>query len=157
MVDVEDKVFLMTIDMGSTVTMIDTKAFFERFPHTRLKLPLGAFKTVDGSKMKIAGEAVMHVEVGPVVVKKLRVAVTDLPVEGLPVMDFLISADTFIGTRNGELIIKFEGREVRYLLRPEELRLNYVARPAEETEIELMSRSMVVCKVQCPRLTRRPS
>jgi hypothetical protein len=87
--------------------------------------------------------------------EKLRVAVTDLPVEGLLGMDFL-SANTFIVTRDGELIMKFEGREVRYSLRPEELPLNYVARPAEETVIEPMSRRMVVCNVQCPRLTRRP-
>jgi hypothetical protein len=33
--------------------------------------------------MKIMGEAVVRVEVGHVVVEKLRVAVTDLPVEGL--------------------------------------------------------------------------
>jgi hypothetical protein len=29
---VEDEIFLMTIDTGSTMTMIDTKAYFERFP-----------------------------------------------------------------------------------------------------------------------------
>jgi hypothetical protein len=34
---VEDKIFLMTIDTGSTKTMIDTQAFFERFPHARPK------------------------------------------------------------------------------------------------------------------------
>jgi hypothetical protein len=68
------------------------------------------------------------VEVAPVIVEKLRIAVTDLPVGGLLRMDFLISADTFIGMRDGELIMKFEGREVRYSLRPEELSLNYIAR-----------------------------
>jgi hypothetical protein len=105
--------------------------------------------------MKIAGEALVRIEVEPVVMEKLRVAVTDLPVEGLLGMDFLMSANTFIGTRDGELIMKFEGQEVRYSLRPEELPLNYVARPVEETVIEPMSRRMVVCNVQCPRLTRR--
>jgi hypothetical protein len=63
-------------------------------------------------------------------------------------------ADTFIGMRDGELIMKFEGQEVRYSLRPEELPLKYVARPVEETVIEPMSRCMVVCNVQCPRLMR---
>jgi hypothetical protein len=101
--------------------------------------------------MKIAGEAVVRVEVGPVVVKKLRVAVTDLPVEGLLGLNFLMSADTFIGTREGELLMKFQGQKVRYTLRPEELPLNYVARPAEETVAEPMSLRMVRCNVQCPR------
>jgi hypothetical protein len=105
--------------------------------------------------MKIAGEAIVHLEVGPVVVEKLPVAVTNLPVEGLLGMDCLMSADTFIGTWNSELIVKFEGREVRYSLRSEELPLNYVARPVEETVVEPMSRQMVVCNVQCPRLTHR--
>jgi hypothetical protein len=126
---VEDEIFLMTKDTGSTMTMIDTKAFFKRFLHTRLRPPQGAFQTADGSEMKITGEAIVHVEVGPVVVEKLRVAVTDLPVEGLLGIDFLMSADTFIGVWNGELIMKFEGREVRYSLRPEELPLNYIVDP----------------------------
>jgi hypothetical protein len=67
-------------------------------------------------------------------------------------MDFLMSADTFIGMRDCELIMKFEGREVRYSLRAEELPLNYVARMEEET----VSQHMVVCKMQCPRLMWRP-
>jgi hypothetical protein len=46
--------------------------------------------------MKIAGEAIVHLEVGPVVVEKLPVAVTNLHVEGLLGMDCLMSADTFI-------------------------------------------------------------
>jgi hypothetical protein len=73
-------------------------------------------------------------------------------------MDFLMPANTFIRMRDGELIMKFEGKEVRYSLRPEELPLNYVRRPVEEIVIEPMSRhmDMVVCNVQCPRLTRRP-
>jgi hypothetical protein len=40
---VEDEIFLMTIDTGSTMIMIDTKAYFERFSHARLKPPQGAF------------------------------------------------------------------------------------------------------------------
>jgi hypothetical protein len=83
MVYVEDEIFLMTIDTGSTVTMIDTKAFFKKFPLTRLRPHLGAFQTADGTKMKIAGEAGVRVEVGPVVMEKLRLTVTDLPVVGL--------------------------------------------------------------------------
>jgi hypothetical protein len=74
--------------------------------------------------MKITGEAVVRVEVGQVAVEKLRVAVTDLPVEGLLGMAFLMSADTFIGPRDGELIMKFERREVRYSLRPKRQWLN---------------------------------
>jgi hypothetical protein len=92
--------------------------------HTRLRPPQGAFQTANGSGMKIIGKAVVRVEIEPIVVQKLCVAVTDLPVEGLLRMDFLMSADTFIGTWNGELIMKFKGREVRYSLRPEELPLN---------------------------------
>jgi hypothetical protein len=66
---VEDEIFLMTIDTGSTMIMIDTKAYFEKFPHARLKPPQGAFQTADGSDMKIKGEAVVSVEVGPVVME----------------------------------------------------------------------------------------
>jgi hypothetical protein len=44
-VNVEDEIFLMTIDTGSTMTMIDTRAFFERFPRMRLRPPQGAFQT----------------------------------------------------------------------------------------------------------------
>jgi hypothetical protein len=54
----------MTIDTGSTMTMIDTKAFFERFPHTRLKPPQGVFQMADGSEKKITGEAKVRMEVG---------------------------------------------------------------------------------------------
>jgi hypothetical protein len=45
-----------------------------------------------------------------VVIEKLRIAVTDLLVEGLLGMDSLMSANTFIGTRDGELIMMLEGQ-----------------------------------------------
>jgi hypothetical protein len=61
---VEVRVFLMTIDTGSTMTMIDTKASFQRFLHTRLKPPQRVFQMVDGSEMKITGEAEVRMEVG---------------------------------------------------------------------------------------------
>jgi hypothetical protein len=40
---VEDEVFLMSIDTGSSLTMIDMRAFFERFPLAQLQSPQGAF------------------------------------------------------------------------------------------------------------------
>jgi hypothetical protein len=50
---VEDEKFLMTIDMESTMTMINTRPFFERFPHMRLRVPHGAFQTADSSEIKL--------------------------------------------------------------------------------------------------------
>jgi hypothetical protein len=40
------------------MSMIDTRAFFERFPYATVEV----FQTVDGSEMKIAEEAIVHVE-----------------------------------------------------------------------------------------------
>jgi hypothetical protein len=76
----------------------------------------------------------------------LRVAVTDLPVRGRTTRDGLPDArqhhywyaewqaDHEFGWTIGSVFIET---------------LNYITRPGEKTVVELMSRRMVVCNVQC--------
>eukprot|EP00918_Siedleckia_nematoides_P075522 GHVU01165301.1.p1 GENE.GHVU01165301.1~~GHVU01165301.1.p1 ORF type:complete len:221 (-),score=14.00 GHVU01165301.1:210-797(-) len=68
--------------------------------------------------------------------------------DGLLGMDYLASADAWVGTKEGELYMQMNGYTVSCRLMSEGQAVRWLARPSRPTMIDPMSQGMVPCDVE---------
>ena len=100
--------------------------------------------------MKVAGQFVADVQMGPVTVANLRITVADVLGDGLLGMDYLRVADVWIGAKEGHLNMNVGGHTVSCQLRLERQPIRRVARPVKSVTVQPMTRSTVRCAVEPP-------
>eukprot|EP00918_Siedleckia_nematoides_P075523 GHVU01165302.1.p1 GENE.GHVU01165302.1~~GHVU01165302.1.p1 ORF type:complete len:104 (-),score=9.24 GHVU01165302.1:270-581(-) len=92
--------------------MINDRVFNEYFPTVELMESKDLLRTANGEELLGKGQFRTYIQLGPVAIDGMLITVANVMGDGLLGMDYLASADAWVGTKEGELYMQMNGYTV---------------------------------------------
>jgi hypothetical protein len=105
-VHVNGILMMLAVDTGAAMTIINYRKFLQHLDESIIQPSAHTFHTAAGSTMPALGQLAATLKFGPVTIRGLITTVAEVVRNGLLGLDFLRSADAWVGLRDGFLHMK---------------------------------------------------